>query len=212
MSNLSRMDTRRRVSDDSGAITAVTVVLALLIGILSAAGAGLYAASASPRYTSHAVVLIDDPLGIAISRNSGVIDKLIRLRQKYAALIITQDFIARVATRSGEPFSRVQSALSSDISAQSQTMTILAEASRAYDAKTIAAAASNELADFAATEQRNANIPVNQRFEIRVVTPGNFALKTAPTSDRTLRVSLFAAAFAVLLVLAAAQLPIRRKR
>lgn len=201
-----------RLSDDSGAITAATVVLALIAGLIAAAAAGLYSNSATPVYESRAVVILDQPLAISESFNAGVIDKLVRLRSKYAALMATSDFINQVSADSGLNQFQVAGGLAVDVSQPSQVMVLVARSKNPAIATRVVQSAASVLVGYVAKEQADAKIPTKAQFSVRIIRAGGQAAKVSPTTKRSLRVAGFAASFAVLLILAAAQLPIRRRR
>ena len=203
---------KARGTADTGAITAGGVVLALIVGIITAAAAGLYSAAAKPVYTSTSAVIFDQPLAIAKSVNAGVIEKLGRLRFKYAELMSTRDFASAVSADSGVGIGIVASGITAVPVGQGQTLRIRVHGSDASVAQRVATSAATVLRSTVATEQEQAKIPVDDRFVVRVIAPGSHAVKTSPTRKRILQVSGFAAAFAVLLILAAVQLPISRRR
>lgn len=198
--------------DDSGAITAGAVVLALIVGIIAAAAAGLYTAAAKPVYTSSSSVLFDEPLAVARSVDAGILEKLARLRFKYAELMATRDFASQVAADSGVPLGVVASSITAVPIGASQTMRIKAHGGDAAVVQRIATSSATVLRTNVEAEQETAKIPTEERFFIRVISPGSHAVKTSPSRKRILQVSGFAAAFAVLLILAAVQLPIARRR
>ena len=94
----------------------IGTVLALLLVILIAAGAGLGAAYVMHKrpaaYRSSAALLIDQEPGLTLSPNDGVISKLIRLRLKYVDIAQTTTFSDAVAATTGLAPGRVHADVS----------------------------------------------------------------------------------------------------
>jgi capsular polysaccharide biosynthesis protein len=165
------------------------VVAALATGILAALVAGVTTLGTTPTYRSQALLAIDQPGAIAASPDDGIIAKLSRLRAKYAGLVRTQEFAEPVATELSLPVGALVTATSATADPASLLVVIRAQTHDREDAVTIAAAMSEHLVDYAATEQAATNIPANQRVSFRVVTPALPADKVSPTRERAILVA-----------------------
>lgn len=146
--------------------------LGLLVAAAVLAGGGVAAAAMSEtRFASASSVAIDQVRGIVIAESPSILEKLSRLRFKYAGLIGTREFSDPVAERLGLPTGVVSRALYAEANPASLVMVVGARSSDADTARSIAQAAGEYLVEYVAAEQEAAGIPPELRFEFRVVTP-----------------------------------------
>lgn len=174
----------------------------LLVAALISVSAGVAAFTMSDRtYESSATVAIDQVQGIAVAEGPSILEKLSRLRVKYAGLVGTRTFSEPVAERAGVTPEAVTRALFSEVPPVALIMTLGARADDAGTAQAIAQGAADHLVAYVAAEQEQAQIPPAMRFEFRVVTP---ATEGRPLDRSVRRVALVAIGLGGLLVLAAA--------
>ncbi|MCU1485222.1 MAG: hypothetical protein JWN67_1968 [Actinomycetia bacterium] len=163
-------------------------IVALVVGALVG---GLLAVAVGRRhetYESRAVLAIDQPLAIAASGSGGIVEKLSRLRGKYAGLVRTDVIAEPVAEHTGQSVGAVRGSL---LAAADDTSLLLVVGARTPDparSKRLASAAADEVVAYAAAEQERYSIPKAQQFTFQVVVPAGNAASVTPQRSRQLRV------------------------
>jgi hypothetical protein len=170
-----RLDLRR---------AAVALVVGALVGGLLAVAVG----RRQETYESRATLAIDQPLAIAASASAGVVEKLSRLRGKYAGLVRTDVIAGLVAERIGQPVGTVRGSLSASADDTSLLLAVAARSTSPTTAHALAAAAAEEVVGYADAEQARYGIPKAQRFLFEVVVPAGSAASVTPQRSRQLRV------------------------
>jgi hypothetical protein len=163
---------------------AVALVIGGLVGALLAMAVG----GRQETYESRAVLAIDQPLAIAASDSGGIVEKLGRLRGKYAGLVRTNVIAEPVAERTGQPLATVRGDLSAYADDTSLLLAVAAHSTNPAMARTLAAAAAEEIVGYADAEQQRYSIPKAQRFVFEVVVPAGSARSVTPERSRQLRV------------------------
>lgn len=152
-------------------------------------------------YQASATLTIDQVQGIAIADGPSIIEKLSRLRVKYAGIIGTRAFSEPVAERAGVPVDDVADALFTNVPPVALVMSVGARDDDPEVARTVAQAAAEHLVAFVEREQEQAGIPADLRFEFRILTP---ATDSVPLARPVRRVGLVAAGLGILLAVTAA--------
>jgi hypothetical protein len=147
--------------------------LGLVAGVLLAALgiALLTVVDGATRHESTAVLLIDQPAGLSVAQDAGLIDKLSRLRFKYAGLVTTATFAEQVASAAGTSAEETQEALFSTADPGSLLLHVGARHDDPLEARELAGAAAQEVVQYAAEEQAEAAVPDENRFAFQIVTP-----------------------------------------
>jgi hypothetical protein len=187
---------------------AIALVVGALVGALLAVAVG----HRKETYESRAVLSIDQPLAIAASASAGIVEKLGRLRGKYAGLVRTNVIAQPVAERTGQPLATVRGELSAYADDTSLLLAVAAHSTTPVMAKTLAAAAAEEIVGYADAEQQRYSIPKAQRFVFQVVVPAGSASSLTPTRSRQLRIGAIGLVVAGLLVYGALELLAAERR
>jgi hypothetical protein len=187
---------------------AIAGVIAAIVAI--AAGVGVLLSPAT--YASRATVSIDQPAAIASSKDAGIVEKLDRLRLKYAGLADTNAITRPAATTTGLTLKEVRDHTVVVAGAQSLLLFPTATGDSRRGAERLAGALAESLVHFANLEQARAGIAPDERYELTVIEAASDATKTSPSSN----IAVAAAAFAALLTLGSAyvvlQLATARRR
>ena len=185
------------------AVAAGLVLVAVVVGYQ-------VAARRSPTYIASAATLLDQPLPVAQSQDAGVVDKLSRLRLKYAGILRSDDVVDRAAATARVSRDVVAQTLVARVDDGSLLLYVGATSPRSDRAVVVANALASALARYVDEEQVRARIAPQDRVQLRVVAPARHALAVLPTSRQKLTAGL--AAGLVALVVAAGVLDVLRRR
>lgn len=173
---------------------------AALIAIL---GAGLLVLPSGPVWQSRAALLIDQPQAIAVSQDPGIIEKLSRLRFKYAGLVGTTDFAELVEARAPDAGN---AQLLASVPPDSLLLHVGARGDR--DAvQDLSDAAAATLIRYVERELDGLKLEPAQRFTLSVVSPAT-APQRLDSSRRGLAIAMILGAGLV----AVASVALRRRR
>lgn len=189
---------RQRVFSIWDAVTtpsAVNIAISIVLAAVFAAVTAGLALSATPTYSSSATLAIDQPDAIARSADTGVIEKLDRLRLKYAGLVDTLPIERGVATATGTSVDDLDGHLSARVGPESLLIHPTATATKAATASDLANALARELTTYAANEQARDGIPAEQRFVFESVEPADRADKISPTGQSATALAALGALF-----------------
>lgn len=164
---------------------AVAAICATIVGVVSLLGA--------PTYESRATLAISQPRALAESQDVGVLDKLDRLRLKYAALARTLPITQPVAERIGVSTDDVRDDMHVAVGGESLLMFPTARAGAEDEARQGAQVLAEEIVRYADREQARAGIPAVERYEFTVIEPAQEGDKVAPTSRTAIGAAFFAA-------------------
>ena len=183
----------------------VVLLVAALAFVLGAAIAGAVTATAAPTWQSTAILDIDQPLAVAASNNPSVLDKLSRLRFKYAGLVATELLALPVADELDEDVAVVRDRLGATAQPADLLLRVTGTAEDPETARRTADAAARVLADFVEKEQVDDQVPAPQRVVLEVVDVAAPAQQIGPARGQILVSAVLAGtllAGAVLLVAA----------
>ncbi len=189
-----------RVVQVGAGLVAVVFVVGVVLGVGRL--------SEPSTYQSSAVVMIDQPRAIAAVPSPGVLEKLSRLRLKYAGLLRTRELQAPIAESVGVAPGVVASTLQVNVSGESLLLQLAGRSADPDRAEAVARAAADQLIAYAEQEQTDAGIPGDQRFAFRVVTPAETARDV--TDQRARLAPLVASALGLVVALGAALVARRR--
>ena len=163
------------------ALVSAVVVSAVLLGALL---------SATQVWSSTAVLSIDQPGAIAASDDSGVIDKLSRLRFKYVGLVETDRIASPVAESLDEPLEDVRDRLAGEAELQNLLIKATGTDDTADGAERTAAALAEALVAQVEADQEAVAAPPALKVSLTVVRPAGDAEQIAPSRVRALAVAL----------------------
>lgn len=188
-------------------LAAITVVVAVLGGAV-----GDVAVELRPDvYAAQTAVTLDQPLTISQSQDAGVVDKLSRLRLKYAGVLRSDEVVGAVATSTGQSAGTVRGALFTGQDPASLLLFIGARAGSPRLALRLANAYAQQLQQFVQHEQTSNAIAPRDRLTLDILVPARYAAHVSPTRRQRLVGAVGAAVVAALLVLGLAALPRRRR-
>jgi uncharacterized protein involved in exopolysaccharide biosynthesis len=172
---------------------AIAGVVAAVVAIVTA-----IVVMASPAtYESRATLSIDQPRAIAASPDAGVVEKLDRLRLKYAGLADTDAITGPVSRATGVSRADVRDHTGVYAGPESLLLFPTATADTERGASRLASTMADALTRFADREQARAQVGPGDRFHLTVIEPASDPTKVSPTS----RIATAAAAFAALVSL-----------
>jgi capsular polysaccharide biosynthesis protein len=190
----------------------LSIVLALLIGLAAAAAGYALVSHRQPSYYAGAATLLDQPTAIAASQDSGVVDKLGRLRFKYAGIAHSDTVVDAVASSLSLPPSTVANSIVTRADTDSLLLFIGATAGTSGDAQRIANALAQQLTTYVQEEQTGSRIAPRDQVSLRVVAPARSALQISPTQRQRSTAALGAGIAAIAVVLGIADVLRRRRR
>ena len=149
----------------------VALTLAVLAFVLVGGLGAVAARDRDVQYGSNTVLVIDEPLLIAQSRDAGPIEKLGRLRLQYAALVKTAAIADDIAARTGRSAGDVASHVDVLPSQNSLLVVVTARDRQRSRAVQLASATADALIRYTTESQAKAQVPAAQRVTFSVVTP-----------------------------------------
>ncbi|MHB8437621.1 MAG: hypothetical protein ACYDD4_00445 [Acidimicrobiales bacterium] len=152
-----------------------------MVGLLVGAFAGIVQATGSTTYTATTVMILDDPLGIALAGDEGEIVKLADLRLKYASLAQTEAIAGPVADALHVPVGEVIGTTSVGIAGTNLLMDVDATWSTPAFAQTLSLAVARELIAYIKTENVTYNIPAADQFVALILSPASGAAAQSPS-------------------------------
>jgi capsular polysaccharide biosynthesis protein len=187
------------------------LVLAAVLALVAAGGAALLVNHRPAQYVATSATLLDQPTAIALSQDAGTVDKLSRLRFKYAGILHSDAVLDRVATDVGVSHDDLVKGLFTRGDPESLLLFISAENPSKKTAVKTANALSSELRAYIDREQLAAKIAPRDRLSLNVVAPARDADRVLPSRRAQLTAALGAAIATFALVLAVAELQRRRR-
>ena len=162
------------------------LVLALVVAVLCAGLAAALTMRGPSRYQSFAVLLIDNPLALATSGNDSTVNKLEKLRGKYATLASTEVVAGPVGEAVGLSTGAVIGQTDVRPAPSTLSLLVVARGDEPSATRALAQAMAEGLGTFVADEHERNAVPAADRFVIEVVQPATPAAKTSPSSDSAL--------------------------
>jgi capsular polysaccharide biosynthesis protein len=193
-----------------GPLAPLTVGVAILLVVIAAVAGYEVAARRAPTYVASAATMLDQPLTIAQSQDAGVVDKLARLRLKYAGILRSDAVVNAAATSAGVSRDTVAATEVVRVDPGSLLLYVGASGTRPAQAVRVANALASALSSYVTREQRSAQIAPRDRVELTVLAPARHAAAVLPTSRQKLLTGLGAGLVAF--VLLAGVLDVMRRR
>jgi len=180
-------------------------VAALICALLVAGLAAALVLTRPAKYESTAAIAVDQPALIA-SGGDRVIDKLQRIRVKYAPLLRTDVMTAPLAKELGTTPANVRSTLSATTPADNVLILVKARSGSRTESQNYASKAADFLSTYAKDEQARDSVPAAQQFQLVVVDQARPGTKTDPSPAKALAIAVVAGLIALALVYVALQL------
>jgi capsular polysaccharide biosynthesis protein len=176
-------------------------VVATVLAVLSAFGAYAVTKNHKPIFRSQGAIAFDQPEKFAASTNSGIIDKLSRMRANYIGLAKTDAVLDAVAKQVGLTRAQVAPHVFTAADRNSLLLIVGARANKAPTARRIATALANELVVVAEQQQDKAKIPDKDRVVASVVIQPRASALISPTKRKELTAGVVAGLLVFLAVL-----------
>ena len=183
-----------------GALAPLTLVIAALLVLVAAVAGYEVAARRAPTYVASAATMLDQPLTVAQSQDAGVVDKLARLRLKYAGILRSDAVVQVAATSAGVSRDVVAATEIAHVDDGSLLLYVGASSTRSARAVRVANALANALSAYVAHEQKAAQIAPRDQVALVVIAPARHAQAVLPTQRQKL-LTAFGAGLAAFVVL-----------
>jgi capsular polysaccharide biosynthesis protein len=188
----------------------------LVVGVLLGIPVGDAVSQGTVTYSSHTVMLLDDPLQDATSGDAGALVKMDDLRYKYASLAGTDAIAAPVAANLHVPVPVILGATSVQVPANSLLLNVVGTWSTPGFAHELSQAMAQGIVQYIQSENTTYNIPAADQLFANIVSPTSPATATQPSHTRGIAVGLLVFVGAGLVAFTAFQLlttePARRRR
>ena len=169
-------------------------LLALAVAVAVAAVLGLAGAAATlggpTVWTSRTVMIVDQPYGIAVAGDQGLLLKLESVRLKYQGLTATNLIAGPVANRLGLPVTAVEGAAAVTVPPDSLLLDVYGQWSRPAMAQSLSTAVADQITAYVQQEDAQYKVPTNEQFSIAVVNPTTPATATGPSHSKAATVGL----------------------
>lgn len=162
------------------------LTLAFGVAALLAGSAAAITLRAPEQYEATAILVIDNPLALATAGDDGTVNKLDRLRGKYATLSATRAIAAPVAEELGVGPGAVIGRTEVFASTSTLGLVVVGRGSTADGATSMAGAMADGIVAYVEEEHEANAVPTEDRFTFTVAQPAQFARKTSPSTDRAL--------------------------
>ena len=176
------------------------VLLSVLAGLIVGALSVVVVGNRPVTYQSRALVLVDQPGTLAAGADGGVIDKLSRLRAKYAGLVITDRIAVPVARDLGIPVADVRGHLVAVPIENTTLVAILASDPDRERARPLAQAAAQQLVDDTVAEQVRFTVPEDARIVVSIVTRAQQPERLGASVGRLVGLGIVSGGLAAVLV------------
>lgn len=179
-----RSDWQRRLWDDLRHEPRRGAVWGLVIGLVFGLLAGILVHRGPTTYTSQTVMILDDPLGIALSGNEGPVVKLADLRFKYASLASTEVIAGPVAQALRVPVGVVLGSTTVSVPQSSLLFDVDARWSTPGLATELSAAMAQEITHYVQQENAANHIPAEDAFSAVTVSPATSGAASGPSTSK----------------------------
>jgi capsular polysaccharide biosynthesis protein len=187
----------------------LALLLALIAAVLVAALTSLVVPTPRAGFTSTALVSLDEPRALALARDGALLDKISRVRYKYAGLVGTDAVAAPVAKRLHVPVEQVRGRIGAIAFSTDLLLRLTCSGTTSAEARRCANALASSVVSYVAEEQTSYGIPVDLQLIATSVQAAGKGLEASPRRKRVLGISLLAGALAGAVVLALSARPRR---
>ncbi|MCW2544963.1 MAG: hypothetical protein JWM40_2515 [Frankiales bacterium] len=187
----------------------LALLLALIAAVLAAAFASLLVPDTRAGFTSVALVSLDEPKAVALARDGAILDKISRVRFKYAGLVGTDAIAGPVASKLHVPVAEVRGRLGAAAFSTDLLLRLSCSGKTSAEAARCANALAASVVDYVANEQTANGIPDAIQLVATSVQPAGPGAAAATHKKRVLGISLIVGVVAGAVVLGAAARPRR---
>lgn len=167
-------------------VSAITVILAIALGLLAGGGAALYQRSRPAHYISEGVLLIDQPAVVAAAPDAGPLQKLQALRLQYVSLLKTETIAGPVSRQVHVPIPEVEGALAGLADPTTFTIGVVATTDSPAESNSLAQAATNQLASYVAKSQARIGVAPQSRVVLDEVTTPRAGTRISVSTTKVL--------------------------
>jgi uncharacterized protein involved in exopolysaccharide biosynthesis len=167
-------------------VSALTVILALALGLMAGGGAALYQRHKPTSYFSLSVLQIDQPVQVSADTGDATLAKLQRLRSYYAGVLDTAVLATPIAHQVNLPVGAVIGSLTTLISPSNFLIDLFAHSPTPQQSQAIAQAASSQLISYVSKQQQKAGVLKLNRVVLREVTQPSLGVKVAASHKKEL--------------------------
>lgn len=194
-----------------GSLAPLTLFIAGGLVLIAVIAGYTVAARSSPTYVAQAGTMLDQPLTLAQVQDAGVVEKLSRLRLKYAGILRSDKVVEQAAEAVGRSRDDVADTVFARLDGNSLLLYVGATSDDEEEAVALANALASALRDYVTAEQRNALIAASDRISLDVVQPAHDATPVLPTARQKL-VAGFSSGLVAFVVLGGVLDVVRRRR
>jgi hypothetical protein len=173
-------------------VSAITVILAIALGVLAGGGAALYQRSRPANYISEGVLLIDQPAVVAGAPDAGPLQKLQLLRLQYSSLLKTETIAGPVSRQVHLPIGEVEGALAGLVDPTTFTIGVAATTKSPSKSNLLAQAATAQLASYVAKSQARLGISPQARVVLDEVTTPRAGVRISVSTTKVLLPAIIA--------------------
>ncbi|HUI03956.1 MAG TPA: hypothetical protein VLZ77_10465 [Acidimicrobiales bacterium] len=141
-------------------------------------------------WTSRTVMLVDEPYGIAVAGDQGLLLKLEGVRLKYQGLAVTNAIDQPVAAKLNVPVSVVEGSAAVVLPPDSLLLDVYGQWSSPAFAQQLSGAVANEISAYVAQEDAQYKVPAADQFTISVVDAPAPATASGPSHSKAATVAL----------------------
>ena len=186
-------------------------LLAVVVAVLFSGLASANVLRQTPIYQSTAVMLLDQPVQIAIG-NEGTLVKLNLLRSKYTALLTTRDVMAPAAAKAGVTVEEITGSQAPTFTGGSLTIFPVVRSRDPVKAQRMAAATADALSEYVVKEQAATGLDPKLQITLRVIQPAGQAVKVSPQAKKARQVGIVAGVAGLVVAYVGLQLGSGRRR
>ena len=161
-----------------------SLVFALVLGALAAAGGAAVALGRPSVYSSEASLLIDQPKLVQRATDQGPLQKLALLRFKYLGLATTPAIAGPAASTLGLTETHVANEIFVTAPPTSLLLIVTAQASTSSEARGVTNAVAHSIVDYTDREQGQIEVAPADRYEFAIVNPASSPVKIQPTKSK----------------------------
>lgn len=187
----------------------LALLLALIAAVIAAGLASLVVPDTKGAFTSTALVSLDEPKAVALARDGAILDKISRVRFKYAGLVGTDAIAGPVAKKLRIPVEQVRGRLVAAAFSTDLLLRLTCSGATSAESGRCANALALSVIEYVAAEQQANGIPPALQLVATSVQSAGPGTQGATHRKRVLGISLLVGILAAAVVLGAAARPRR---
>jgi hypothetical protein len=187
----------------------MALLMALMAAVLAAGITSLLVPTTHTGFTSVALVALDEPKAVALAKDGLILDKISKVRYKYAGLVGTDAIANPVATRLRVPIDKVRGRLGASAFSTDLLLRLSCSGATSAEARRCTNALAEAVVQYIRDEQQANGIPAALALTATTVQPATRGFEAAPRRNRVRLLSVLVGAMAGGVVLAFAARPRR---